>query len=82
MHRKVGIVQLAAIMGKSVGNNQVISTEYAVVGRNLIENLLCDSHFRRFIFNDQAGTACLAMVEDGVTSPRHSAYVQLDFVCQ
>ena len=32
MHRKVGIVQLAAIMGKSVGNNQVISTEYTVVG--------------------------------------------------
>lgn len=58
---------MAAIMRKSVTDNEVGDTQYGIIARNLVENFSGDGDFGRFVFDDDQWAQEI-VVHDGVAS--------------
>lgn len=62
-----GGVDLAAVVGHAVADNQEAGVEHEVVSHNLVEHVLRDFHRRRFILHNHCRPA-VAVEDDGVAA--------------
>lgn len=74
------VINLAAIMTDTIAYNKVVSSQYTVIGINLLKNGLSNGNVWRFIFNDNLRPSSLFMVEDRIATACGTTHDNRDFI--
>lgn len=70
IHTHRVIINMAAIVGNAVAHNEIVGSEYTVIGIDLLKNSLGYGYMWCLIFNNYLRTSALFVVENGVATSR------------
>ena len=78
----MGVIDFAAVMLQSIGNDKIFSLKHHIVSANLVEDCLCDFDRRSLVFHNHPRPAVFRVIEHTVTAPGHATHAYGDFVGQ
>lgn len=69
------IVNAARIMAQAVADHQIVSPEHAVIGVNLLKNVLRNAYLRSLVLHNDMRHTALAPVYHRIGPASHAAHV-------